>query len=39
MLVNCAKHQKTQCASASTCATCSHVCMFFAPTPNENYLL
>jgi len=29
MLVNCAMHTKTQCASAPKCATCTHVRVFF----------
>ena len=37
LLVYCAKHTKTQCASASKSATCTYVHMFFsAPTHNEN---
>jgi len=37
MLVNCAKHTKSQCACTSTCATCTHVgYVFAAPTLNEN---
>jgi len=35
MLVNCAKHTNKQCASATKCATCLSVRMFFsAPYPD-----